>query len=100
MARVTESGTGSRTYGHSTPQRSRVRTNHESFVLESLDRKLTRKKKEPAEDSLQLAGRPAELIHSATAYAENGENGDGSVKSFGSDRMMIHRKVEYDVTTS
>jgi len=41
------------------------------------------------------------VLQSATAYAEaSGDNGDGSVKSFGSEQMIIHRKVEYGVTST
>lgn len=95
LARVTEDSSGTRTY----TQNSKSRTNPESLVLESLDHKTS--KRPPANDQpTVLATHPAGVLHSATVYADFGDNGDGSVKSFGSERMMIHRKVEYDVTSS
>ena len=96
FARVTEGSSGTRSYGHS----SRTRTDPETYVLESLDGKISRNRP-PNDEPTVLACGPADVQHSATAYAEgSGDNGDGSVKSFGSERMMIHRKVEYDVTSS
>lgn len=93
LARVTEGSSGARTYA----QDSRKRSNPEAYALESLDRKSGRRRP-PDDEPTLLACRPADVLHSATAYAE--DNGDGSVKSFGSERMMIYRKVEYGVTSS
>ena len=96
LARVTEGSSGTKTYG----QNSRTMTNPETYVLESLDRKGSRRRP-PTDEPGVLACHPADMLHSATAYADgSGDNGDGSVKSFGSQRMMIHRKVEYGVTSS
>ena len=96
LARVPEGSSGTRTYDRN----SSTRTNPESYVLESLNRKSSRIRP-PNDEPTVLARRPADALHSATAYAEAfGDNGDGSVKSFGSERMMIHRKVEFDVTSS
>lgn len=95
IAKFAEGSSGTRTYGHG----SRSKTNQESYVLESLDRK-TSKRRPTESDVPQLACQPADVIHSATAYAEDlVDNGEGSVKSFGSQRMMIHRKIEYNVTS-
>ena len=97
LARVTEASSGIRTYGS---QKFRSRTNPDAYVLESLDRK-SRRRLALNDEPSSLACHPAEVLHSATAYAETfGDNGDESVKSFGSERMMIHRKVEFGVTSS
>lgn len=89
------STTGTRTYGGN----SVTRTNPDSYALESLSRKSSLKRL-PLEPPVTLAARPPDVLHTATAYADFGDSGDGSVKSFGSEKMMIHRKVEYDVTSS
>lgn len=95
LARVTDGSSGTRTY----TQNSRNKSNQNTYVLQSLDRK-NDGKKPPNDEPTTLACRPPDVAHSATAYADFVDNGDGSVKSFGSERMMIHRKVEYDVTSS
>lgn len=96
LARVTESPSYSRSYG----QASRTTPHPQSYVLESLDHHGSRRRPPNGEFST-LTCRPAGVLHSATAYAEaSGDNGDGSVKSFGSEQMIIHRKVEYGVTSA
>ena len=102
LARVTEGSYGTRTYG----QNSRSRANQDTYVLESIDRKNSLRRPPPPppiiDEPAVLAARPAVPLEGATAYAAEAfaDSGDGSVKSFGSERMMIHRKVEYDVTSS
>ena len=95
LARVTESVSGSRNHDG---QNFRKKSTPDTYFLHSLDRQSDRRR--PTDEEL-LACHPAEILHSATAYAENlGNNGNESVKSFGSEQMMIHRKVEYSVTSS
>ncbi|KAL8717406.1 MAG: hypothetical protein Q9225_005337 [Loekoesia sp. 1 TL-2023] len=96
LARLAGSPSGSKNNN----QTSKTKTNPESYALESLNRKSSWRR--PRNNtSATLDGRPADVFHSATAYAEACEdNGDESVKSFGSEQMIIHRKVEYGVTSS
>ena len=94
LARITEADSGTRTYG----QNSKVHTRGDTYVLESIHRSRNRSKRNTQFDVDTIALRPAAGEHSDTAFAA--EIGEGSLKSFGSDGMMIHRKVEYDVTTS
>ena len=88
------------TYGMSHGQTSGRRTRQQSYALETL--KSEHQEESPqADESAGLAHRPPEVFSSASAYAEpSGENGDGSVNSFGSEQMIIHRKVEFGVTSS
>lgn len=96
LARVNEGSSATRTH----EQNSSTRGHPETYALESLERRNS-KRRLPNDELNVLACRPADVLHSATAYAETfGDNGDGSVKSFGSERMMIHRKVEFGVTSS
>ena len=95
LARVTDSVSGSRSYGD---QNSRKKSNPDSYFLQSLDRQNNRRR--PTDEEL-LACHPPDVLHSATAYADaDGDHGEDSVKSFGSERMMIHRTMEYSVTSS
>ena len=102
LARITEAS-GTRTYGQNSfgASRSNIRGNN-SYVLDSIHRSRNRSRRNTIHreniDIDTLALRPAGPEHTATAFAS--EPFDGSVKSFGSDGMNIHRKVEYDVTTS
>ena len=103
MQGATNYSSDTRTYGYG--KNSRPNTNHDTYVMASLDRKDSQKRPPPppvVEPAPVLPGRPGDPMHTATAYAADplGESGDGSLKSFGSDRMMIHRKVEYDVSSS
>lgn len=89
-------GSGTRNYD----QNSTARSNPGTYALQSLERKKSRSRP-PNNEPSALTCRSADVLHSATAYAEvHEDNGDGSVKSFGSERMMIHRKVEFGVTSS
>lgn len=98
LARLTEADSGSRTYVHN----SRVNTRSDSYALDSIHRSKNRSKRNTEYgDTARLTLRPMEVLHSTTVYAGlSAENGDGSMKSLSSDKMMIHRKVEYDVTTT
>ncbi|KAG8525329.1 uncharacterized protein KY384_008973 [Bacidia gigantensis] len=96
IAGTLESSYGNRAYG----QNSTTRTNPDVYALESLDRKNSTKRP-PKTEPVSLACYPGEAIHSATAYGGPlGDHSASSVKSFGSERMMIHRKIEYDVTST
>ena len=96
LVRLGRGSSGSGTYD----QTSRTETTSQSYPLEPLSGKSERRRA-PIEESNILDCRPSDVLHSATAYAEDrGENGDESVKSFGSEQMIIHRKVEYGVTSS
>ena len=97
LVRVGQSTTtNSATYDH----HSKTKPHPQSYALESLDSNAHRRRA-LNEESTTLDCRSAEVLHSATAYAEaSGDNSGGSEKSFGSEEMIIRRKVEYGVTSS
>ncbi len=86
-------------YSRTHNQNSRSRPAPWSRALESLNRDGVGKRPRQHKSNT-FACRPAGTQF-AVAYAETQEdNGDESVKSFGSEQMIIHRKVEYNVTSS
>lgn len=92
---VTITGT---TYGYGGSDGSKIRSGNRSFVLSSFDRKNSTKNKEPAADEFPIRQPGGEFT--ATAYAEPSSEGrTGSMGSFGSDQMIIHRKVEIESDT-
>ena len=96
LAKVTEDSSGTTTYD----QACLSRIHPETYSVEM----------DPCKNNGQLptgaaaptmACRPGDITHSATAYAEAAEDeGNKSVKNFGSERMLIHHKVEFGVASA
>lgn len=81
---------------------SRTGTRLESYSMGTMSRKSSFRRIPDDAPPTRVASMPQDLVSNmATAYADPiPEIGDESLKSYGSERMMIHRKVEYDVHTS
>jgi hypothetical protein len=62
----------------------------------SIDRKIGAKGKAPAPDEFPIRQQAGEFTATADAYP-NGEDRTGSMSSFGSDQMIIQRKVEWEI---
>ena len=104
LAKVTE---GSNSGTMTCDQSSASRTTPGTYALESLDRKnsTSRRPLEDTDTQTMSAGHPADVLHSATIYADAigtgaEDDGDGSEKSAGSERMIIHRKIEFGFASS
>lgn len=80
---------------------SRSESHGQSYALSSLDHKggaVSRNRQAKAQST---DFRPDFAENSAVAYAERGEdNSNGSVRSFGSEQMIIHRRVEVEWETN
>lgn len=86
-------------YGVGGSSGSKTRSANRSFALSSMDRKNGGKGKEPAPDEFPIRQQAGEFT--ATAYADpNAEDRTGSMRTVGSDEMIIHRKVEWDVVNT
>lgn len=100
LAKLTESeimhSYGARQYG--SRSRSRSRSHGQSYALSLMDRQGGAGKVQRAKNQLPAILRPDGVHYSTHAYAQrSGDNGSGSVRSFGSEQMIIHRRVDYDV---
>ena len=83
-------------YGSGGSHGSKTRSANRSFALSSFDRKHGTKAKELAPGEFPIRQETGEF--SATAYADaNPEDVHGSMRSFGSDQMIIQRKVEWEI---
>jgi hypothetical protein len=83
-------------YGGGGSYGSKTRSANRSFTLLSIDRKIGTKGKAPAPDEFPIRQQAGECT--ATAYADpNTKDRTGSMSSFGSDQMVIQRKVEWEI---
>lgn len=95
LAKVTEDSLGTTTYDQALTSRSHP----ETYAVEMTPRKDNGKP--PNDAATALSGHANDVTHSATAYADVAEDqADKSLKSFRSDRMLIHHKVEFGVARS
>ena len=104
LATLSESATGyGQSYGQSYGQNSNRSGRHgsgghgQSFALKSLDRTGvnlgTGKRTNDGPSNL----RPDDIQNSTLVYSDAVEGDNGSATSFGSEQMIIHRKVEWNV---
>ncbi|KAK5120384.1 hypothetical protein LTR85_006323 [Meristemomyces frigidus] len=86
LAKLSESETR-QTYG------SRGGAQSQSYALSSLDREGMSRRRPTQKDFIQL--QPVNVEHSATA--SGGDNTSASLRSFGSEQMIIHKRTEVDI---
>ncbi|KAK4550011.1 hypothetical protein LTR36_002978 [Oleoguttula mirabilis] len=88
LARLSEGGTR---YAYGT----RGGTHSESYALSLLDRDALSRRRPAQKHRIKL--QPASVEH--MAMASGGDNASASVRSFGSEQMIIHKRTEFDVVS-
>ncbi|KAK5740130.1 hypothetical protein LTR17_004842 [Elasticomyces elasticus] len=90
-------GQGSSGQRYTLESNDRSRTGDNSYAMTYMSRATPRRKRSREEDGLRL--RPEGLSTVADAYHEANAREEDSIVSGGSEQMIIHRKVEWQVTT-
>ena len=79
---------------------SRSRSHGQSLALTSMDRRGGVGQGKRAKTQLPAMLRPDDTYHTTQAYAQrSSDNGSGSNRSSGSQQMIIHRRVDFDVVS-
>ncbi len=99
LARLTESEIMQSDHLREWGSRSNPRPHGQSYVLSSMDRQKLGKVRR-AKNQLSAMLQPDGTQHSTHAWVERrGDHGSSNIPSSGSDRMRIHRTMDFDVVT-